>query len=131
VKIKIGIAVATFLTGAVSLAAHHSFTAEYDANQSLAITGVVTRMDWTNPHSRLYLDVKDGKGVVTKWSFELGGPLTLTRLGWTRDSVKPGDHVKVQGFRAKDGSLTGNGRTVTLSDGRMLRSRNGEAKEPK
>ena len=130
-RTKIGIAIATFLAAAASLPAHHSFTAEYDANQSLAITGVVTRMDWTNPHSRLYLDVKDGKGVITKWSFELGGPLTLTRLGWTRDSVKPGDQVKVQGFRAKDGSLTGNGRTITLPDGRMLHSRNGEAKVSK
>jgi hypothetical protein len=131
VKTKTGIAIAMFLAAAVSLSAHHSFSAEYDANQTLALSGTVTRLDWTNPHSRLYLDVRDNKGVVTKWSFELGGPLTLTRLGWTRDSVKPGDQVKVQGFRAKDGSLTGNGRTITLSDGRILRSRNGEAKVSK
>jgi hypothetical protein len=131
VKTRIGIALATFLAGALSVSAHHSFVAEYDVNQIFAIEGTVTRLDWTNPHSRIYLDVKDRKGVVSKWSFELGGPLTLTRLGWTRDSVKPGDRVKVQGYRSKDGSMTGNGRTITFPDGHILRSRNGEAKPAK
>ena len=113
-----------------SLSAHHSFAAEYDAEKVFTFEGTVTKLDWTNPHSRLYLDVKDAKGSVAKWSFELGGPLTLTRLGWTRDIVKPGDHIKIMGFYSKDGSKTGNGRTVFLADGRIIHSRNGEAKDP-
>ena len=124
-------AIAIFFATAAALSAHHSLVAEYNVDQIVAIDGTVTRLDWTNPHSRLYLDVKDKNGVVSKWSFELGGPLTLTRLGWTRDSVKPGDRVNVQGFRSKDGSTTGNGRTITFPDGHVLHSRNGEAKAPK
>ncbi len=124
-------AAATLLLAAGTLSAHHAFTAEYDVTKTTTVSGVVTRLDWTNPHSRLYLDVKDDKGVVTKWSFELGGPLMLTHLGWTRDSVKPGDHLKVYGFLAKDGSKTGNGRIITFPDGHTLRSKSGEYQPPK
>ena len=115
----------------VPLSAHHAFDAEYDIRKNVTVAGTVTRFDWTNPHSRIYLDVKDEKGVVSQWSFELGGPLTLTHLGWTRDSIKPGDHVKVAGFLAKDGSKTGNGRIIFFGNGHTLRSKSGEYKGSK
>ena len=103
-----------------TLSAHHSFAAEYDSSKPITITGTVTKVEWTNPHARLYLDVKDDKGVVTNWNFELGGPLQLNRLGWTRNSVKVGDQIKVEGYVAKDGSNMANARNVVFADGRKI-----------
>lgn len=119
-KTKLGIVLATLLATAVSLSAHHSFAAEYDGTKPITVTGTVTKVEWTNPHARIYVDVKDDKGVVTNWNFELGGPLQLNRLGWKRDSVKAGDEVKVDGYLAKDGSKMANARNVVFADGRKV-----------
>ena len=100
--------------------AHHSFAAEYDSSKPITITGNVTKVEWTNPHARLYVEVKDDKGTVTNWNFELGGPLQLNRLGWHRESVKAGDQIKVEGYAAKDGSNMANVRNVIFADGRKV-----------
>ncbi len=100
--------------------AHHSFAAEYDNKKPVDLTGTVTKVEWMNPHARFYLDVKDDAGKVTNWEFELGSPNGLMRQGWTRNSMKIGDTVNVQGSLAKDGSNLANARTVKLSDGRRL-----------
>jgi hypothetical protein len=118
---------AMFVMSTVSLAvlatpalAHHSFAAEYDVKQPITMTGTVTKVEWLNPHARFYIDVKDKGGNVINWEFELGSPNSLMRKGWTRNSLKPGDVVTVDGFRAKDGSSLGNARTINLADGRKV-----------
>ena len=108
------------LLAAFRLAAHHSFEAEYDFNKTLKVTGTVTKVEWMNPHARFYVDVKDEKGVVMNWNFELGSPNVLTRQGWRRDSLKVGDTVTVEGYMAKDGARLANARRVTLADGRKV-----------
>jgi len=119
-KIIIGILAAALLVAAVPLSAHHSFAAEYDANKPIQVKGTVTKVEWTNPHARIYVDVKDENGNVTNWNFELGGPLQLNRLGWKRDAVKVGDQVTVQGYMAKDGAKMANARNVVFADGRKI-----------
>ena len=119
-KIIIGVLTAALLIVAVPLSAHHSFAAEYDANKPIQVTGTVTKVEWTNPHARIYVDVKDENGNVTNWNFELGGPLQLNRLGWKRDAVKVGDQVTVQGYMAKDGAKMANARNVVFADGRKI-----------
>src|SRR4029450_7976457 len=109
--------------------AHHAFSAEFDANKPVTLTGTVTKVEWTNPHAWFYMDVADTSGKVINWAFELGGPNTLIREGWTRNSMKIGETVTVEGSRAKDGSPIANAQTVTLkSTGKRLLSRG--AKEP-
>ena len=100
--------------------AHHSFTAEYDSAKPVTLTGVVTKVEWMNPHARFYVDVKDDDGKMTNWELELGSPNALMRLGWTRNSLKPGEMVTVEGSLAKDGSKLANARKVTLADGRKV-----------
>jgi hypothetical protein len=100
--------------------AHHSFTAEYDSTKIRQFTGTVTKVEWTNPHARFYLDVKDERGAVANWNFELGTPILLRKLGWRADSLKIGDQVNVEGYLAKDGSKMANARNVTLADGRKV-----------
>ena len=102
------------------VAAHHSFAAEFDANAPFELTGSVTKIEWANPHTFFYIDVKNDKGEYENWALEMGSPNGLMRRGWTRDSMKIGDVVMVTGSRAKDGSFKGNARSVTLSTGQRL-----------
>ncbi len=119
-KFAVLIAAAGMLASAVPVFAHHSFAAEYDASKPVELHGVVSKMEWTNPHARIYLDVKDANGKVTTWNLELASPNVLARNGWTRHSLKEGDVVTVQGSRAKDGDNLANARSVVLADGRKV-----------
>ena len=100
--------------------AHHSAVAEYDLDKPVKVTGTVTRVEWSNPHIWFYVDVKNADGTVTTWGFSGGAPGVLQRRGVSRTSMKPGDQVVVQGYRAKDGSFNGSGDTVTFPDGRRV-----------
>jgi len=101
--------------------AHHAFSAEYDADQVIEVTGVVTRVEWTNPHVRFYVDVKDSSGKVTNWDFELQSVNTLTRAGWSRHALEQGDVVTVVAYRARNGTNRANARgSVTKADGTTL-----------
>ena len=108
------------LVASSSTQAHHSFAAQYDANQPVTLVGTVTKIEWTNPHARFYVDVKDDKGVVTNWNLELGSPNVLRRNGWARTSLNVGDEVTVEGSLARDGSKMANARVVKLADGRTV-----------
>lgn len=100
--------------------AHHAFAAEYDAKRPVKFSGTVTKMEWINPHAWIHVDVKKPDGTVEPWMIEFGTPNTLLRRGFTRDSLKPGTIIVVDGYGSKDGSLHANGRDVTLPDGRTL-----------
>ena len=100
--------------------AHHSFAAEFDAAQPITVKGTVARIDLVNPHAWLYVEVKKADGSVERWNVEMGSPNSLIRRGVSKQSVPIGAEVTVEGYRAKDGSPTMNGRTVTLADGRSL-----------
>ena len=116
-----GASLAALALVAVPLAAHHSFGADYDASKPVTLTGVVTKIDWTNPHSYFYLDVKDDKGNVANWKFEGYGPGVLYRNGWKRGvSMKPGDTITVTGWRARDGTNWAHARQVTLASGEKM-----------
>jgi len=104
----------------ISLAAHHAFAAEFDRAKTVKVQGAVVKVEWTNPHIWIYVDMKDEKGVVAHWQCEGGSPNTLTRQGWTKESLKQGDQVTIDGYRAKDGSNTCNSSSVTLADGKKL-----------
>ena len=95
--------------------AHHSFAAEFDANQPIKLTGTVTKVEWTNPHIWFFMDVKNQDGSVTNWGFEMAGTSQLLRAGWKRDSMKIGDVVTVEARRARDGSNHANAQTVMLA----------------
>jgi hypothetical protein len=98
-----------------AVVAHHAFSAEFDAEKPVKLTGAVTRLDWTNPHAWIYVDVKDETGKVANWGFELASPNGLMRSGWTRFSLKPGDVVTVEGARAKNGSNNANAEVVIVA----------------
>ncbi len=105
---------------AIPVLAHHSFAAQYDRSKPNTITGPVTKIDWINPHARIFMDVKDESGKTVSWEVELGPPAMLLRRGWTRNSLKIGEVVTVNGFVAKDGSNLTNAQNVTLSDGKKV-----------
>ena len=121
-KLKLAmIALAAVLGQAGQAFAHHSFSAEYDINKVLVLKGVITKVEWTNPHVRFYVDVKDDKGVVTNWDLELMSLNTLTRAGWNKYDLKVGENVSVTAYLAVDGSKRGNARgNITLADGRQV-----------
>ena len=102
---------------------HHSFATQYDANAPITLVGTVTKIEWLNPHARFYVEVEAPDGSVESWNLELASPNVLRRNGWSRNSVEVGDHVTVEGSRARDGSLMANARTVTLADGTSVFAR--------
>ena len=114
-KVVVVIAAVVLLASAGRVVAHHSFSAEFDASKPFKMTGTVTKVEWMNPHTFFYIDVTDEKTKkVTNWAMEMGSPNGLMRQGWTRNTMKAGDAVTVEGSLAKDGSPTGNARSVVM-----------------
>jgi hypothetical protein len=108
------------IMAAVPVLAHHSFSAEYDRSKPVTLKGTVTKVEWMNPHARFYLDVKDDAGKVVNWEFELGSPNGLMRQGWTRNSLKEGDVVTVNGSQAKDSTNLVNANNVAFENGKRV-----------
>jgi hypothetical protein len=108
------------LAAAQSAIAHHSFSAQFDRDKPITLTGAVTKVEWTNPHARIYIDVTDDAGNMANWDFELGPPNGLMRQGWNRNSLKAGQVVTINGFLSKDESRVANARSVFLPDGRQV-----------
>ncbi len=121
-KLAAGLAAVGLVLGGamVSLQAHHAFSAEFDANKPVSFKGTISKMEWTNPHVWLHLDVKKPEGGVETWAFEAGTPNVLFRRGFTKQSLSVGTEVVVDGYRSKDGSRRANGRDLTFPDGRKM-----------
>jgi hypothetical protein len=121
-KIAVALTVLVLFTSVavVPLWAHHAFAAEFDANKQVKFEATVTKMEWTNPHVWLHVDVKKPDGTVEAWAFEAGTPNVLFRRGFTKNSLLPGTKIVLDGYRAKDGSRRANGRDLTFPDGRKL-----------
>jgi hypothetical protein len=111
---------AGLLVTALPILAHHSFAAEYDDKKPVTLKGTVSKVEWTNPHARFYVDVKDDAGKVVTWNLELASPNVLIRNGWTRKTLQVGDMVTVSGSQAKDGAFLANARSVVGADGKRL-----------
>src|SRR3977135_523277 len=121
---------AWLLLASVPAIAHHSFPGEFDASKPVKLTGTVTKIEWMNPHAYFYIDVKDESGKVINWGMEMGSPNGLMRQGWSRNSMKIGDVITVEGSRAKDGSLIGNARSVVMADGKRLFAASSQGTNP-
>lgn len=116
---------------AAPLLAHHSFSAEYDSAKRVTLKGIVSKVDWMNPHVYFYIDVKDDSGAIINWALEMGPPNGLQRSGWTRNTIKVGDEVVVDGTLAKDGSKQANARSVTMAaTGKKLGAASSESTNP-
>ena len=115
-----GSAIVLLVAGFATASAHHSFSAEFDANAPVQLRGTVVRVEWINPHTWIHIDVKDADGKTTRWMIEGGTPNTLLRRGMTRDSLPQGTEILVDGYKAKNGTNRANGRDLTFPDGRRL-----------
>jgi hypothetical protein len=118
--LKFAVSAGMLMAAALPLAAHHSFSAEFDRNKEVTLDGKVVQMEWVNPHSWLTIDVPKADGTVERWRIEGGSPSVLLRLGWNRNSLPAGTRIKVIAFQAKDGSLRGSSRDIVFPDGRKL-----------
>jgi len=127
---SLGLFCAGLMIGSLPLLAHHSFTAEFDDQQPVKLTGTVTKVEWQNPHIWFYVDVKGDDGKVTNWGFSGGAPGQLFRRGITKASIQVGMQVNVEGFRSKDGSHNANGARVTFPDGRQVFTAGSEDRVP-
>jgi hypothetical protein len=117
---RAGLALLAVCLGSRPLGGHHDFRTEFDAKQRVTLRGVVTRIEWVNPHAWLYVGVSGAPGETVEWAIQAASPEALVRRGWQKDSVKPGTPIVVDAFRARSGKAVANGRDVTLPDGRML-----------
>ena len=127
----VALAAGLLLGAAASGFAHHAFAAEFDSKKPVKLRGTVTKMEWINPHTWIYMDVKKDDGSVDEWMIEAGTPNTLLRRGFTRESLKAGTVVLVDGYQSKDGSLRANGRNLTLPNGQTLFLSNSAEEEKK
>ena len=116
----VAVSVGVLVLGALPVVAHHAFSSEFDANRPVQLAGVVTKMEWVNPHSWIHIDIRKPDGTVEKWMVEGGTPNTLLRRGLRKQDLLPGTEIKVEGYQAKDGGLRANGRNLTLPNGRAL-----------
>jgi uncharacterized protein DUF6152 len=119
-RLIVTLAAGVLLLARVSVSAHHAFAAEFDEKKPITLRGMVTKMEWVNPHSWIHLDVKGPDGKVTSWMIEGGSPNALLRLGFTMNAIQYGMEIVVEGFQAKDGTNKGVGRSLMFADGRML-----------
>ncbi|HXP85196.1 MAG TPA: DUF6152 family protein [Bryobacteraceae bacterium] len=118
--LKVLASAGTLIAVALPVAAHHSFSAEFDSTKQVTLEGKVVQMEWVNPHSWLQIDVTKADGTVERWKIEGGSPSVLLRLGWNRNSLPAGTRIKVTAFQAKDGSLRGSSRDIEFPDGRKM-----------
>jgi hypothetical protein len=116
-KFLAAVAALGLLLAAVPVSAHHSFAAEYDGKQLITLKGAITKVEWTNPHIYIYVDVKDATGSATNWALEGYPPNTLKRTGFSRDLLKVGEEITITAYKSKDGTFSGAGREVTFPDG--------------
>jgi hypothetical protein len=123
------IVAAGLLMAAVPVMAHHSFSSEYDASKPVTLEGLVTKVEWQNPHVYFYINVKDANGKVTNWALEMGAPSGLQRQGWTRNTLQVGDQVKVEGTLARNGTPLANARNV-FKNGKKMGAASSEGVTP-